>query len=140
MTTAAAGGEAGVRELSAEQFGELLSTREGLQLMDVREDWEFETARIKGFVLKPLSRFAEWCDVTCIPFAVSLAVSRIRRAPTIGEDYNPQEPVFVLCHHGVRSRSAANWLVQQAGFTVVYNISGGIDAFARQVDDSIPLY
>jgi len=46
----------------------------------------------------------------------------------------------VLCHHGVRSRSAANWLVQQAGFKVVYNISGGIDAFARQVDDSIPLY
>ena len=74
MTTAAAGGEPGVRELSAEQFGELLSTREGLQLMDVREDWEFETARIKGFVLKPLSRFAEWCDVGCTPFVVSLAV------------------------------------------------------------------
>ena len=68
-----------------------------------------------------------------------LVDTRPHRAPSIEEDFDKSEPVYVLCHHGVRSRSAANWLVS-LGFPRVYNISGGIDAWTRRVDDSVPMY
>ena len=67
------------------------------------------------------------------------ASSGAHRAPSIEDDFDKSEPVYVLCHHGVRSRSAANWLVS-LGFGRVYNISGGIDAWTRRVDDSVPMY
>ena len=47
---------------------------------------------------------------------------------------------MVLCHHGVRSRSVSEFLVERLGFTDVCNISGGIDAYSRRVDASVPLY
>lgn len=55
-------------------------------------------------------------------------------------ELDPDAPTVVLCHHGVRSRSVADWLVSKAGFTAVSNITGGIDAFSRRVDKSVPLY
>jgi rhodanese-related sulfurtransferase len=62
------------------------------------------------------------------------------RAPTLRADFDPDAHTVVLCHHGVRSRSVADFLVSRAGFTNVSNISGGIDAYSRRVDGSVPLY
>ena len=53
---------------------------------------------------------------------------------------DPAARTVVLCHHGVRSRSVSEFLVGRAGFTDVLNISGGIDAYSRRVDASVPLY
>ena len=53
---------------------------------------------------------------------------------------DPAARTVVLCHHGVRSRSVAEFLVSRAGFTNVDNISGGIDAYSRRVDAAVPLY
>ena len=53
---------------------------------------------------------------------------------------DPARPTAVLCHHGVRSRAVAEFLVQRAGFTAVYNITGGIDRYSRSVDSDVPLY
>jgi rhodanese-related sulfurtransferase len=47
--------------------------------------------------------------------------------------------IAVYCHHGPRSRQAAGRLVQK-GFTRVYNVDGGVDAYARQVDPKVPTY
>lgn len=92
-----------------------------VQLIDVREQGEFETARIAGFELKPLSRLVEWGA-----FAAS--------------DMDPQAQTVVLCHHGMRSMQVSNFLVQQAGFERVFNVSGGIDAYSRLVDPKVPRY
>lgn len=46
---------------------------------------------------------------------------------------------IVLCHHGVRSMYASTYLIQQ-GFQNVHNVSGGIDAYSRQVDPRVPTY
>ena len=92
-----------------------------VQLIDVREENEFETAKIDGFVLKPLSRLMEWGS-----FA--------------NKDMNPEAQTVVLCHHGMRSMQVSNFLVQQAGFGRVFNVSGGIDAYSRLVDPEVPRY
>jgi monothiol glutaredoxin len=48
-------------------------------------------------------------------------------------------PIALHCHHGTRSRSAAEELVRE-GFTNVYNLEGGIEAWSREVDPSVPHY
>ena len=45
-----------------------------------------------------------------------------------------------MCHHGVRSASAAAWLEQHGEFPVLSNLRGGIEAWAREVDPSVPRY
>ena len=47
--------------------------------------------------------------------------------------------MYVLCHHGNRSMQVTMWLAQQ-GYKNVINVSGGIDAYARQVDSSVGFY
>ena len=93
---------------------------ENVQLLDVREAWEFEHAKLKHFDLYPLSRLGEWL-------------------PIISDDLDPEKPTYVLCHHGIRSLQAANMLVGQ-GFQEVYNVSGGIASYSAVVDSSIPQY
>lgn len=52
----------------------------------------------------------------------------------------PREvPIAVLCHHGGRSERVAHFLAAQ-GFAEVANVEGGIDAYARQIDSTIPTY
>eukprot|EP00245_Coleochaete_scutata_P007826 TRINITY_DN23602_c0_g1_i1.p1 TRINITY_DN23602_c0_g1~~TRINITY_DN23602_c0_g1_i1.p1 ORF type:complete len:331 (+),score=57.81 TRINITY_DN23602_c0_g1_i1:45-1037(+) len=115
-----------VRQLEVEQLGVRLqevaesNNAEGVQLIDVREPSEIEVASIPGFKPYPLSQFGAW-------------------APTIADDLDPSKETIVLCHHGMRSQQAAQWLKSQ-GFKRLYNVSGGIDAYARKVDASIPLY
>jgi rhodanese-related sulfurtransferase len=45
----------------------------------------------------------------------------------------------MYCHHGVRSTQVIRFL-QQEGFTNLYNLSGGIDAWAREVDEAMERY
>jgi rhodanese-related sulfurtransferase len=59
--------------------------------------------------------------------------------PKCVETLDRQRDTVVLCHHGIRSRQVANYLLQ-AGFTKVYNLTGGIDAWAVQVDPSMRRY
>jgi len=54
-------------------------------------------------------------------------------------ELNPAEPVAVICHHGVRSEMAARFL-ERNGFTEVYSVGGGIDAWSLDVDGSVPRY
>lgn len=92
-----------------------------VQLVDVREAWEVDVASLPGFQVFPLSSFDTW-------------------GHTIHEVLDCEKETYVLCHHGVRSMQASNFLVEKAGFKKVYNIVGGIDAYARGVDSNVPLY
>jgi rhodanese-related sulfurtransferase len=89
-------------------------------LLDVREPWEVQTASMH------LS-------------GVTTAHIPMQSLPSRVDELDRAQPVLVLCHHGVRSLQCVAWL-QRQGFAQVYNIAGGIDAFAREVDTSVPLY
>ncbi len=91
-----------------------------LQLIDVREPWEVDTAAIAGFSNLPLSQFADW-------------------ASQIHQRFERDAETIVMCHHGMRSAQMCQWLRSQ-GFTQVKNLVGGIDAYAVSVDPSIPRY
>ncbi|XP_078438566.1 rhodanese-like domain-containing protein / PPIC-type PPIASE domain-containing protein [Wolffia australiana] len=93
---------------------------EEAQLIDVREPDEVAMASIPGFKVLPLRQFGNW-------------------GPEIANDFDPQKDTYVLCHHGVRSLQVAQWL-QTQGFTKVFNVSGGIHAYALMADPSIPTY
>lgn len=89
-------------------------------VLDVREPWELQTASVtpEGFEL----------------VAIPMGVLTQRLA-----ELDPNRPVACLCHHGVRSLRVAAYL-DQSGFAQVANISGGIDAWTRELDPRIPLY
>lgn len=89
-------------------------------VLDVREPWELQTASVS----------AEGFELVAIP------MGEITRR--IGE-LDPARPVACLCHHGARSLRVAGFLAQN-GFDAVANISGGIDAWSREVDARVPLY
>ncbi|MGB7415414.1 MAG: rhodanese-like domain-containing protein [Thermosynechococcaceae cyanobacterium] len=93
---------------------------ESLQLMDVREGEEVAIAALPHFKHLPLSEFAEWSG-------------------QIELEFDPHQETLVLCHHGLRSAQMCQWLMRQ-GFTDVKNVRGGIDAYARIVDVTLPRY
>ncbi len=108
--------------IRASELQARLSAAEPIQLVDVREDGELALARLPHPVLHlPLSRSAEWMA-------------------DLDQRLSREQPVAVLCHAGVRSWQFACWLIDQHGFGDVWNLVGGIDAWSREVDDSVPRY
>ena len=103
-------------EISAGQVKALQKNGQPFTLLDVREPWEYETARIEGAKNIPMG------DV-----------------PTRVQELDPEEHIVVVCHHGVRSLTVTNWLRQQ-GFEKVQSMRGGIDGWARTVDPKVPIY
>ncbi|KAK8345315.1 hypothetical protein V6Z12_A07G139700 [Gossypium hirsutum] len=93
---------------------------EEAQLIDVREPEEVSQASLPGFQVLPLRQFGSW-------------------GPEITSKFDPTKDTYVLCHHGMRSLQVAKWL-QTQGFRKIFNISGGIHAYATKVDPSVPTY
>lgn len=85
-------------------------------VLDVREPWEIEICSLAGAVSIPLQSLP----------------SRVGEVPA-------DQPVVVLCHHGMRSLQAVAWL-RRAGFENAVNLAGGIDAWARQIEPSMGVY
>jgi rhodanese-related sulfurtransferase len=111
-------------EITVAELDEKLRSDEKFILLDVRELSELEHAKVTDSRLEvmPMSRLARE-GVTALPESVQ----------------SQEMPVFVLCHHGNRSMQVTMWLSRQ-GYKNVINVSGGIDAYARQVDSSVGLY
>ena len=84
-------------------------------LLDVREPWEFDVARIEGSRLIPMGELPERFS-----------------------ELDPAAETVVICHHGSRSAYATRAL-GQAGFRKVINLEGGLDAYA-DVDESVARY
>ncbi len=86
-------------------------------VLDVREKWEYDTAHLPDTVFMPMG------DVP----------SRVHA------ELDPDNPIVVLCHHGARSLNVTMWLRQQ-GFDHAQSLAGGIDAWSRTVDPTVPRY
>ena len=107
-----------MKQLSALELAAWLSDqrREKPLLLDVREPWEWQAARIEGSQHIPM-----------------------REVPArLGEIDRGQE-VVAICHHGARSQQVAMFL-EKNGFSKVHNLQGGVDAWSRTVDPAVPLY
>jgi rhodanese-related sulfurtransferase len=103
-------------EISPAEAAALLGSGKA-RLIDVREPWEFATARVAGSVEMPMG------DVPA-------------RAH---QELDPDERLVVMCHHGVRSMNVTVWLRGQ-GFEQAQSVRGGIDAWSLEVDPKMARY
>lgn len=85
-------------------------------LLDVREPWEHAICGLAGSVQLPMNA-----------------------VPARAEELDPAVDTVVICHHGTRSFHAGMFL-ERRGFARVYNLVGGVDAWAREVDPSMAVY
>jgi len=104
-------------EITPEELKSHLDEKHAVRLLDVREPWEFQLARIEGSLPIPMGE---------IP-------ARANR------ELDPDNHIVVVCHHGVRSANVTQWLRQQ-GFEQAQSLRGGIDRWSRLVDTSVPTY
>lgn len=106
-----------MRQMTAQELNALLAATETPPLLlDVREPVEFAHCRIQGSINMPMN-------------SVPARLAELDRNATI----------VTICHHGLRSGSVANFLASR-DFGNVINLEGGVDAWARLVDPSMPRY
>ncbi len=98
-------------------------------LLDVREPWEFELARIENSVNIPMSTLVGRVD----------EVRSLQQAASPDASLSATAPIILICHHGMRSMQCAQFLMGQ-GLTQLINLSGGIDAWSARVDPAVPQY
>ena len=104
-------------EITPEELHRRLQAGDDLQLVDVREEMEFDYCHLPGSLLISLDDLP-------------------RRAAEI----RAEGPVVLICHHGVRSAYALNYLRQHLGRPNVLNLRGGVAAWAERVDLAFPRY
>jgi len=105
-------------EIDCESVQTLQAANEPFLLMDCREQDEYETARISGASLLPMSE-------------LQIRIEEL-------EDRRDSR-IVVHCHHGGRSLRVAKWLREQ-GFPMAQSMAGGIDAWAMRIDPEVPRY
>jgi adenylyltransferase/sulfurtransferase len=103
-------------EITVETLAALREAGEPIQLVDVREPWEAELARIGGAVLIPL-----------------------RQLPARWSELDPAAPTVIYCHSGYRSAQARDML-RAIDFENATSLAGGIDAWSQAVDPTVPRY
>ncbi|MFZ0453261.1 MAG: rhodanese-like domain-containing protein [Ignavibacteriaceae bacterium] len=105
-----------IQRLNPKEAKDILDNNKSVRLIDVREEWENHKARIKNSELMPLSRFVQ-----------------------MSKSLNKEQIIIVYCHHGVRSLQVCNYL-ETLGFSNLINLEGGIDAWSKKIDNSVPVY
>ena len=102
--------------ITPKELKDRLDKGDTLVLLDVREPWEHQLAKLNNSILIPLGTLPN-------------SLSKLDR----------NTEIIAYCHHGMRSGDATGLLLQQ-GFSNVKNLIGGIDAWSVQVDGSVPRY
>ncbi len=106
----------GVPEITVKELKKLLDAKKPVTVIDVREPEEYAIARIEGARLIPLG-------------SIGARVNELDSA----------EEIVLHCHHGMRSAKALK-ILESFGFKKLKNLKGGIDAWAKDVDPSMPKY
>lgn len=106
------------QEISPRELAQHLEQGASVHLIDVRQPWENELARLPDSNLIPLNELPH----------------RVQEVPGA-----PGPLVVVYCHHGVRSLSATGYL-RKLGYLHVRSLAGGIDAWSCEIDPAVPRY
>jgi rhodanese-related sulfurtransferase len=104
-------------EVTCTELKSRLDAGEAITLVDCREPFEHEIVRLSG---------ARFVPMATIPAHVS-------------ELAMVEEPVVVYCHHGMRSAQTAAWL-RNNGVPTAQSLAGGVEAWAVEIDPSLPRY
>jgi len=102
-------------EIAPQEVEQMRKSGIDFALIDVREPWEYDTARIEGSTLIPM-----------------------RQVPQRASEIPASKPVVVHCHHGGRSLQVVHWLRQNG--VEARNLTGGIDRWALEIDPNVPRY
>ena len=102
--------------ISVRELADMRSARKQHSVLDVREARELEICRLDGALHIPMTEI-----------------------PTRTNDLPTDQPLVVICHHGARSQMIVDFL-RNAGFDKAVNLDGGIDAWACDIDPSMPRY
>jgi molybdopterin/thiamine biosynthesis adenylyltransferase/rhodanese-related sulfurtransferase len=105
-----------MKEVTVQELKKLIDSKADFQLIDVREPHEFEICNLS----------AELIPQAEIP----LNVDKISKT----------KQVVIHCRSGARSGNMVQWLEKNHGFTNLYNLKGGILAWAKEIDPSMPTY
>ena len=105
-----------VQPITPTELKRRLDEGEDLVLLDVREPEELDVCRIEGSTAIPMGE---------------LSVRHV--------ELDPDRPTVCVCHHGVRSAHVAAALAR-LGFEQLYNLSGGVDRWAHEVDPGMSRY
>jgi len=108
--------EPGFKEISIHELKQKLDAKENIELLDVREEYETEICSLGG-----------------ISIPMHSVPSRVEHIPT-------DKPLIVYCHHGMRSAMIVKFLSEELGFTNLYNLDGGIHAWATHIDKTMTKY
>lgn len=105
-----------IPEMTPTEFAALRTSGADVVLLDVREAWELDVARVDGIVHIPMGEVAD----------------RLK-------ELDPARQTVVLCRSGRRSMEIARFL-EQKGFKSVANLKGGILAWGQELDPSLATY
>ncbi|MDX2191584.1 MAG: rhodanese-like domain-containing protein [Bacteroidota bacterium] len=105
-----------MKEVSVQELKEMIDNKEDFQLIDVREKSEYEVCDLGGELI-PLN-------------SVPNSIDKISK----------DKKVVIHCRSGKRSANAIQYLEQNFGFTNLYNLTGGILAWADEIDETMPKY
>lgn len=105
-----------IKQLTALELKQAITSNSNLFMLDVREPFEYKYAHIVGSTSIPLNQL-----------------------PNKLAELDAEKDIVVICHHGMRSMQAANFLVQ-SGFKQIANLQGGIDAWSLDCDSSVRRY
>jgi len=105
-----------MESITPSELKQWMVAKKEFQILDVREQWEYDICRLNGATL------------------TSLGILQIKPP-----ELDKEKPVVVYCHHGRRSVVACT-LLSSLGFKSLYNLKGGIDAYSDEVDSSVEKY
>ena len=103
-------------ETTALELNEYIVKNPNIVLIDVRESWEYSVVSIKDSIHIPISEIQ----------------NRMH-------DFKEEQTIVFICHHGIRSRMVGNYF-QQNDFENIINLRGGIDSWAKTVDNKMAVY
>ncbi len=105
-----------MQQMTVQDLSEQIEAGTAPIIIDVREPFEYQRARIKGAVLKPLGEIYQWA-----------------------RELDKDQAYVVMCHTGSRSYQAS-FMLERMGFKQVANLIGGIDDWTLRIDPSVPRY
>jgi len=104
-----------IPEISVQELEALRKVKGNILILDVRNPAEYAICHLEGHLIP------------------------LKELPSRLNELNPEQHIIVHCHAGGRSRRATEFLIQQ-GFKNVYNLRGGITAWANEIDPTMARY